>query len=469
MGLLLPARLHDQRSSMQVPGVARGRRAEQKLRRLPSSKWALRSGHRDLLPVWCSKSMPYQPEIGSEQDAGIISIVRQAGEISRLDLMRRSGLSRTTVTGRLSSLLEKGILEEVGVGLSNGGRPPTLVRFAKEAGYVVGIDLGATSLDIAVTNLNAEPLVHAAQEMYVRDGPDLIMPRIKEAVEAVLDGAGINRSSVKAIGMGVPGPVEFSTGRPVTPPLMPGWHLYPVRDYLESAFSRPVYVDNDVNIMALGERWSGIGQDVDNFIFVKIGTGIGCGIVCQGKVYRGADGSAGDIGHIAVGDDATVCRCGNTGCLEALAGGWAIGRNAERIAREGISETLARRLQEAGSLTAVDVSAALSEGDPVVIEVVRQSGQAIGRVLAGLVNFYNPSLIVIGGGVAKVGDLLLAAVRETVYRRSLPLATRHIVVRASALGDDAGIVGAAAMVLGNLYRLTPIGAAAADSHRGRTR
>ena len=415
------------------------------------------------------KAMPYQPEVGSEEDAGIIAIVRQAGEISRLQLMRRTGLSRTAVTARLSSLLEQGLIEEVGVGLSNGGRPPTLVRFAKEAGYVVGIDLGATSLDVAVTNLNAEPLVHTAQEMYVRDGPELIMPSIKKAVEGALDQAGIDRSSVKGIGMGVPGPVEFSTGRPVAPPLMPGWHLYPIRDYLESAFNWPIYVDNDVNIMALGELWSGIGQNIQNFIFVKIGTGIGCGIVCQGEIYRGADGSAGDIGHIAVGDDTTVCRCGNVGCLEAVAGGWAIGRMAERIAREGISETLARRLQEAGSLTAVDVSAALSDGDPVVIEVVRQAGQAVGRVLAGIVNFYDPSLIIIGGGVAKVGDLLLAAIRETVYRRSLPLATRHIMLRATSLGDDAGVVGAAAMVLGKQYKLTPIGAAAGGSQSGRLR
>lgn len=409
--------------------------------------------------------MAYEAEIRSRQDAEFLSIIRESPGITRLELLRRSGLSRNAVTTRLSSLAKWGLIEEVPGGPSNGGRPPTLVRFAKDAGYLVGIDLGATSLDIAVTNLNAEPQYHWAREMNVREGPEQIMPVIRKEVEKGLEAARIDRSRVKGIGMGIPGPVEFRTGRPVAPPIMPGWHLYPIRDFLESAFGWPVYVDNDVNVMALGEHWAGIGQHEQNFIFVKVGTGIGCGILCRGAIYRGAEGSAGDIGHVAVGDDSTVCRCGNVGCLEALAGGWALSRAAERLAREGVSETLARRLEQTGSVSTVDLTAALGDGDPVVTEIVRQAGYAIGRVLAGLVNFYNPSLIVIGGGVAKIGDLLLAAIREAVYRRSLPLATRHIVIQASRLGDDAGVVGATAMVVGELYELTP--GVTVDARQGR--
>ncbi len=399
--------------------------------------------------------MIYESEVESDQEAKILSIVRHAGEISRLELGQRAGLSRNTLSARLRPLVDRRLIREVGVGASKGGRPPGLIRYAKDAGYLVGVDLGATSLDVAVTNLDAEPIVRRSLEVDVREGPDVIMPIVTAEIEAALGRPGIDRSQVKGIGMGLPGPVEFTSGRPVSPPIMPGWHLYPVRGLLEAEFNRPVYVDNDVNVMALGERWAGLGRDRDNFIFVKLGSGIGCGIFCRGEIYRGSDGSAGDIGHIAVGDNSTVCRCGNVGCLEAIAGGWALGRTAERLAQEGLSANLARRAAAGVHLKSEHLAAALGEGDPVVTEIVRQSGHAIGRVLAGLVNFYDPSMIVIGGGVAKLGDLLLASIRETVYRRSLPLATRNIVIQPGALGDDVGTIGAAALVLTELYQLTP--------------
>ena len=398
----------------------------------------------------------YEPQIEPGEEARLVAIVREVGEISRLELAQRSGLGRNKVSATLKSLLDQHFLEEVGTGASSGGRPPSRVRFAKESGYLIGIDLGATSLDVAVTNLNAEPICHLSREIDVRDGPDAVMSAARADVERALDESGLTRQSLKGIGMGIPGPVEFATGRPVSPPIMPGWHLFPIREYLEGEFGCPVFVDNDVNMMITGERWAGAGRDAQNFIFVKLGSGIGCGIVSHGKIYRGAQGSAGDIGHIAVGDDPTVCRCGNLGCLELIAGGWALGKTAERLANEQLSEILVRRSKES-AVTAVDLGVALAEGDPVVAEIVRQSGRAIGRVLASLVNFYNPELIVIGGGVAKIGDLLLAAIREAIYRRSLPLATRDIVICRSQLGDDAGVIGSAALVMGELYQLWPLG------------
>jgi glucokinase-like ROK family protein len=400
------------------------------------------------------RKQAYAPEVETEQEARIVSIAQQAGEISKQELARRTGLGRGALSARLRSLVERNLLEEVGVGESNGGRPPVLVRFARDAGYLVGVDLGATSLDIAVTNLDAVPLLHRSDEMDIRQGPEAVLATVKRRVREVVEEAGVDSTRVKGIGIGVPGPVEFRTGHPVSPPIMPGWHLFPVREHFEAEFGWPVFVDNDVNVMALGERWAGCGGNDENFFFVKVGTGIGCGIFCRGRIYRGADGSAGDIGHVAVGNRTTVCRCGNLGCLEAIAGGQALGRLAEEAARLGRSPGLARRLREKGSLTAADVGAVLGEGDPMVTDLVREAGATIGGVLASLVNFYNPSLIVIGGGVAKIGDLLLASVRETVYRRSLPLATRNLTIRSSALGHRAGVIGAAATVLGELYQLS---------------
>ena len=218
-----------------------------------------------------------------------------------------------------------------------------------------------------------------------------------------------------------------------------------------------MFVDNDVNIMAVGEQWAGLGRSHENFIFIKVGTGIGCGIICRGEIYRGADGSAGDIGHIEITAEPVVCRCGNTGCLEAVAGGAALARAAQEAALEGRSSYLSKTFAEKGTLSVADVGLLLARGDPFAVDLVRSAGGAVGHALAGMVNFFNPSLVVIGGGVAKLGDIFLASIRETVYRRSLPLATRHILIQQSELGDSAGVIGAAAMVLAERFQLRPVG------------
>jgi glucokinase-like ROK family protein len=233
---------------------------------------------------------------------------------------------------------------------------------------------------------------------------------------------------------------------------MPGWDAYPVRERLSDRFRVPVWVDNDVNVMALGERAEGSARGVDDFIFIKIGTGIGAGIVSHGTIQRGVQGSAGDVGHIqVVFDPEIVCRCGNVGCLEAVAGGAALGRSAMRAAARHSGTLLAEMLAQRGSLSARDVAEAARHGDPVSVQLLQQAGRHIGQMLATAVNMMNPSLIVIGGGVAAAGDVLMASIREVVYGRSLPLATRHLQIRQSTLGDCAGVAGVASMVIDELF------------------
>jgi predicted NBD/HSP70 family sugar kinase len=238
---------------------------------------------------------------------------------------------------------------------------------------------------------------------------------------------------VCAVGVGGPGPVEYSPGRPSHPPIMPGWHDYPI----PSAFGRyecPVYVDNDVNVMALGEM--GIAGSVQDVLVVKVGTGIGCGVIVDGQVYRGAQGSAGDIGHIYVAQPegrTVTCRCGNENCLEAIAGGGALLRDA---ARAGLAVTTTREVVELAA-----------QGDGVALELVRGAGRTIGTVLASLVNFFNPHRIVMTGGVAQAGIPLLAGIREAVYRRSLPLAARSLEITVSDAPDLSGRMGAALMAI----------------------
>jgi predicted NBD/HSP70 family sugar kinase len=284
-----------------------------------------------------------------------------------------------------------------------------------------------------VTDLRGQVLAERAHDIAVAEGPDPLLTWLEATIEELLGEAGRDLHELRGIGVGLPGPVEHSTGRAVNPPIMPGWNHYPVSERLAQHFGVPALVDNDVNIMAVGEHWVN-WRDEAFLLFVKIGTGIGSGIVAGGHVHRGADGAAGDIGHIHVrGHDDVVCRCGNVGCLEAVAGGRAL---AGRLHELGLPTTSSR-----------DVVHQVLAGQPDAVRLVRQAGSEIGGVLAACVNILNPAVIVIGGDIAAAGEPLLAGIREVVYRRSLPLATGRLRIMPAGLGDSAGIVGAAVMVL----------------------
>src|SRR5690349_7604968 len=382
----------------------------------------------------------------------VLDEVRLGHSHSRSEVADRTGLSRAIVAARLTELLDRGLVVEGEPGPSTRGRPPRRRAFRGDAGHVLVADLGASSIDVAVTTLDGRILGHMDEPADVGAGPDVALARV-EALFAQLRSAGRDLPGrLWGIGIGVPGPVEFRTGRPISPPIMPGWDGYPVRERLADRFDAPVWVDNDVNVLALGEWRSGVATGHDNVVVVKIGTGIGAGIIAEGRLHRGAQGAAGDVGHIQVADDPDIlCRCGNTGCLEALAGGAALARDGEAAARDGRSPRLADALDARGSVTAEDVARAASFGDPVALELLQAAGGRVGAMLAGVVNFFNPSLVVVGGGVAQSGDALLTAIRETVYRRSLPLATRELLIRRSSLGGLAGVLGGSAMVVDQLF------------------
>ena len=382
----------------------------------------------------------------------VLNDVRFGGSRSRTDIRDHTGLTRAVVAQRVSELVERGLLRETGVGTSTGGRRPRHVGFEAEAGHLLVADLGATSIDIAVTDLAGRILVHTSEPAVISAGPNAVLKRVDKLFARLVARAGARPGRLWGVGIGVPGPVEFRTGRPVSPPIMPGWDGYPIRERFSERYRAPVWVDNDVNVMALGEWRNGIARMHRNVVFVKIGTGIGAGLISDGVLHRGAQGAAGDIGHIQVVDDPTVvCRCGNVGCLEAVAGGAALARDGERAALEGRSPALATVLDATGTVTAEDVGRAAGHGDAASIGLLQASGRQIGMTLASIVNFFNPSLVVVGGGVASSGDVLLAAVRQAVYGRSLPLATRDLVVHNSVLGPIAGVTGAAVMVLDQLF------------------
>jgi glucokinase-like ROK family protein len=371
----------------------------------------------------------------------LLRLLRDRGAVSRAELASALVVPRPRLAAELQRLVAAGYVAEAGPAASRGGRRSTLVELDQGLRFAA-VDLGATSIDVEVTNGRLEPITAFSEPADIRTGPRPILRRVTELLgKARAEGA---YEKLAAIGIGVPGPVSFRDGVPVSPPIMPGWDRFPVRELLAREHGCPVVVDNDVNIMAIGERHAGVAPSVDDFLFVKIGTGVGCGIYLSGGVYRGTDGCAGDIGHIQVDAHGPVCACGNAGCLEATFGGAALVRDAMAAARSGESPALAERLSR-GPLAARDVGEGAAEGDITCIRLIRDGGQAVGTVLAGLVSFANPSMIVIGGGLAQLGHLLLAEIRSVVYRRSLPLATGNLPVVLTELGSRAGVTGAAVL------------------------
>src|SRR4051812_6671896 len=374
------------------------------------------------------------PDPSSPTGAGrVLRLIRDGEAVTRADLARRTGLARSTVAQRVEALLAHRLVYEAGGSASTGGRPPTVLAFNRAAGVVLVADLGATHSRLAVSDLAGAPLSERAYDTDVARPPEEVLDWVHERFEVLLEEVGRTGDDVRGIGIGVPAPVAFSRGEPVAPPMMPGWDGFSIPGWFSRHYDAPVLVDNDVNIMALGEHWTH-WRDTKHLLYVKIGTGIGCGIVSGRRIHRGAQGAAGDIGHVRLaGHDDVVCRCGNVGCLEAVAGGRAL---AARISAAGLPAETSR-----------DVVKHVKAGEPLGIQAVREAGRCLGEVLAECINFFNPGAIVLGGALAEAHQQLLAGVREVSFGRSLPMATRDLRLGCSQLGDRSGVIGAAIMVI----------------------
>ncbi|MFH1524432.1 MAG: ROK family protein [Chloroflexota bacterium] len=409
------------------------------------------------MPVWLyqAETLPNRNFItGAEKE--LIDLIRNYGEFSKIDLMTYTDYSRTKITNSINSLLDKKIIIARNGTDYTGGRRSKKFSLNGDLGLVAGVDIGATSIDLSIADFSGKFLVRYSEPALVHDGPIKILGRVCSLLEKMLKENSLSPEKLNGIGIGVPGPVDFLMGTLVSPPIMPGWDRYPIIQTVQQWFPfANVVVDNDVNVMALGEIHKGAGKGINNLVFVKIGTGIGAGIICERNLYRGSSGCAGDIGHISVNKSGPLCHCGNRGCLEAFAGGPAIAERALMAAQAGKSPILLKYYEKNGKfLRTEDVGDAAREGDALAIEVIRESGQFIGDVLAGLVNFFNPEMIVIGGGVRNLGNLLLSSIRQTVLNRSTSLATRDLYIVFSEIGSDAGVVGAVNLAMDYMFTLS---------------
>jgi len=387
-------------------------------------------------------------------ETAVLDNIRKHRALTKSELVELTDFSRSKIAGCVNTLLEKEMLTKDGLGDNTGGRRSILYTFNGNKGLLLGADIGATSIDLIITDLNRKVLARYAEAALVSDGPIKILDRINVLFNELLIKYGLSNRAILAYGIGVPGPVNFREGMVISPPIMPGWDQFPIIDYLQGSWPETnIIIDNDVNIMALGEYNKRKNKDRKNMIFIKIGSGIGAGIILDGEIYRGSSGCAGDIGHICVDKNGPICPCGNRGCLEVMAGGIAIAELAMTAAKEGQSTILKKYLDKNGGiLTAFDVGVASREGDKTSIEIIRESGRIIGEVLAVMVNIYNPGMIVIGGGVSKLGNLLLSSIRQAVLKRSLPLATKDLPIVFSPIIEDAGVIGAMNLALDQLIK-----------------
>ncbi len=367
----------------------------------------------------------------------ILELVRSGEVTTRRELQEQTGLSRSTLTQRLAMLTAAGYLSEAAAMHSGvAGRPAKALSFVDTDKYVLTADLGATHARLALQDAAGAILAESTDRIRIQDGPDAVLPAVLDGFEALLASAG--RAGLCGVGIGVPGPVNVATRRLQQPPIMPGWDDYPVTTVFEERFGVPALIDNDANLMGLGEARR-YHPDVPSLLYVKVGTGIGAGLIIDGRPERGIAGGAGDIGHIRIAHPVAgaVCACGANGCLAAHASGGALVRqlNDRGIAAE----------------TATDVARLVQAGNADAIALVRTAGQLVGEVLATAVALLNPGVLVIGGSMALTHEHFLIGVRESLYERTVPLATRDLTITASALQDRAAIEGARIMVVDHVF------------------
>jgi len=368
-----------------------------------------------------------------EGTGALFQILRDGVPRTRSELATITGLGRSSIAQRVDALLGSALVGPAGEATSTGGRPPAQFAFNPSARITLAVDVGATHVRLAVTDLAAHVLVTDWHSIDVALGPEKVLRLVIERGRELIAEASRDVGALIGVGIGLPGPVEHATGKPRNPPIMPGWDGFDVPAFVGAELGATVIVDNDVNVMALGERFVGF-RDVDQLLLVKVATGIGSGIISHGELHRGADGAAGDLGHIQVPNgEHALCRCGNRGCLEAVASGAAV---AVALRESGLEVATSR-----------DVVALVRAGSVAALHAVRDAGRTIGEVLASAVSLLNPSVIVIGGSLSMAGDPLLAGVREVVYRRSLPLATANLRIVQAAAGDRSGVIGAACLVI----------------------
>lgn len=364
----------------------------------------------------------------------VVRAVRMAGSLTQAEIARATGLSAATVSNIVRELKDGGTVEVTPT--SAGGRRARSVSLSGDAGIVIGVDFGHTHLRVAVGNLAHQVLAEEAEPLDVDASAAEGFDRAEQLVSRLIAATGIGRDKVVGVGLGVPGPIDVSSGTLGSTSILPGWSGINPADELSARLGVPVHVDNDANLGALGELVWGSGRGVKDLAYIKVASGVGAGLVIDGRVYRGPGGTAGEIGHITLDESGPVCRCGNRGCLETF--------TAARYVLPLLQPS------HGADLTMERVVQLAREGDPGCRRVIADVGRHIGSGIANLCNLLNPSRVILGGDLAEAGELVLAPIRDSVSRYAIPSAARQLSLAQGALGGRAEVLGALALVLSEM-------------------
>lgn len=385
--------------------------------------------------------LPAEYNIKSFNKHAALDLIRfSTGGLSRADLADKLGLTRAALSLIVNDLLESGVVKEASVRLTPNGRPPVTLEINPETGIVGAIDMGATHMNVAIADFSARILQQAEFPFNIKDGPEKCLAEVERILLTILTSQGLALEDLSAVGVGVPGPVSMEEGTVIAPPIMPGWDRYPIRATLEAKWGCPVTINNDAELGALGEWAYGAGRGEKNLAYIKVGSGIGAGLILNKQIYGGTTGAAGEIGHLTIDENGPRCNCGNHGCLEAFAGGHAITEQAKALVRSGKRTLLSDIPIE--KITVYEIAEAARRGDLHAQEILRRAGNFIGIALAGLINLFNPGIVIIGGGVSQAGDILTAPIREAVRERAMRASEQSVRIITGMLGSRSLLIGA---------------------------
>ncbi len=381
------------------------------------------------------------PSVRDLNRSRVIYALRELGVASRADIARHTGLSRTTISGLVAEMRDEGLVVDRldgdgdGHATTGAGRPPTPIGLSARAGAALGIDFGKRHLAVVVADLSHTLLAEDRREM--EEGYDAVaaMDTVTALVEEVLERAEVSSGNLLGVGLGLPGPIHGPSGQVGSSTILPSWAGLSVAEEMQERLGLPVRVDNDANLGALAELFWGAGQGSSDLVYLKVATGIGAGLVIQGRLFHGAGGTAGEIGHLTIDEHGPMCRCGNRGCLETFAAG------------DALVELLRSSLGH--ELTAEEIVEQAIEGDVACRRAIADAGRHLGHAVGAVCNLMNPSRVVVGGSIGQAGDLLLGEMREAVRRRAVLSAAQDVEIVAGVLGERAEVLGAVALVLGD--------------------
>lgn len=378
----------------------------------------------------------------------VLTILQQKSSISRAELARITQLTPATISNVVAELHRLGIVREHGHGVSQGGRRPILIELNPESFYLSGIDLGITKIIAVITDLHGNIIAKKKYSVDVYSGKDNIIESILEAAEGCFQEAGsVIYRKIAGIGLSVSGLVNMERGISIFAPNLPMWKNVPLVKTIEERFHLTAFIENDARCMALGEARYGSGRSYKNILCINVGHGIGSGIIINGELYRGEACAAGEIGHLTIIPSGPLCQCGNRGCLEVIAGGHAIAAAAIRVLNSG-GQTLIREIVKGkiNRVTAEIVAKAAALGDSIARDLIVEAAHYIGIGLANALNLLSPEIIIIGGGVARSGDIFFHEIKKTMKKRAFTMMINEPELLPSSLGENASSIGAAALV-----------------------